>query len=40
MVSPVLGFLAVLANLTEGLKTPKPLNSTLLPFDNALLFHL
>ena len=35
MVSPVLGFLAVLANLTEGLKTPNPLNSALLPFDNA-----
>ena len=35
MVSPVLGFLAVLATLTEGLKTPNPLNSALLPFDNA-----
>ncbi len=35
MVSPVLGFLAFLANLTEGLKTPNPLNSTLCPFDNA-----
>ena len=38
--SPVLGFLAVLANLNEGLKTPKPLNSALLPLDNAAVISL
>ena len=40
IVSPVLGFLAVLGNLIEGLKTPKPLNSALLPFDNATVISL
>ena len=40
IVSPVLGFLAVLANLIEGLKTPNPLNSALLPFVNAAVISL
>ena len=38
--SPVLGFLAVLANLNEGLNTPKPLNSALLPLANAAVISL
>tara|TARA_Y100001970_G_C14164165_1_gene820295 strand:+ start:1045 stop:1413 length:369 start_codon:yes stop_codon:yes gene_type:complete len=34
--SPVLGFLAFLAALIEGEKTPKPLNSALWPLASAL----
>ena len=40
MDSPVLGFLATLAVLNEGIKAPKPLNSALLPLAKAAVISL
>ena len=37
---PVLGFLAILAILIEGLNTPKPLNSALLPLAKVAVISL
>ena len=40
MESPVFGFLATLADLNEGIKAPKPLNSALLPLAKAVVISL